>query len=163
MPNQGNLPSQDELRIFFSRISKATPRFRPYYANDIPNLDRLYQSTDNTTSNQFLNYFLGYLNEVISRVSKIEDNVTHFITTCNKYLGTYDPSTDFNIVRRYRSPSVDHKELILDRSDMTVSVKSTVSNKDIPIESLSSGEKQMISLFGKMLLYDKPNTETCGI
>lgn len=152
LPSKSILPSQEELRVFFSRISNAS-RHGPFYPVEVPNFDHLQSTKDDSTSNQFLSYFLGYLNDVISVVKGIEDLVTQFIDTCNGYLGSVDPSTEINMARRYRSPPLDPKELVLDRSDLSVSVQSVLSGVQVPLDSLSSGEKQMISLFAKMYLY----------
>jgi hypothetical protein len=138
--------------VFFSRISNVA-RHGPFYPIEIPNFDHLQSTKDESTSNQFLNYFLGYLNDVISAVKEIENLVTQFINTCNGYLGSGDPSTELSIARRYRTPPLDPKELVLDRSDFSLSVRSVLSGVQVPLDSLSSGEKQMVSLFAKMYLY----------
>src|SRR5690606_16383917 len=38
---------------------------------------------------------------------------------------------------------------------LSVSVRSVLSGVKVPLDSLSSGEKQMVSLFAKMFLYPK--------
>ncbi|WP_441256433.1 AAA family ATPase [Bradyrhizobium sp. 482_C4_N1_1] len=49
----------------------------------------------------------------------------------------------------------DGKALTLSRRDLTISVESLDAHRKIPLNSLSSGEKQMISLFAKLYLYPR--------
>ncbi|UQR61817.1 ATP-binding protein [Bradyrhizobium sp. C-145] len=48
---------------------------------------------------------------------------------------------------------MDDKELTLSRRNLEVTVRSIKANKTIPLDALSSGEKQMISLLAKLFLY----------
>lgn len=56
-----------------------------------------------------------------------------------------------------KSHGIDSKELKLSRTDLSVSVRSKLRKQagEIPLDALSSGEKQMISLLGKVYLYPK--------
>jgi predicted ATPase len=78
--------------------------------------------------------------------------VRDFVESCNKYLSSLDPSTS---LRRdpHAQSGVDDKILRLDRRDLSVSVESLSAGRTIPLDALSSGEKQMISLFAKLFLY----------
>lgn len=45
------------------------------------------------------------------------------------------------------------KKMIVDRTNLSVSVISLPADKEVPLDALSSGEKQMISLFARLYLY----------
>ncbi|MGR9505055.1 AAA family ATPase [Rhizobium leguminosarum] len=50
-------------------------------------------------------------------------------------------------------PAVDSKELKLNRRNLKIHVESVPWGRKIQLDALSSGEKQMISLFAKLYLY----------
>lgn len=149
---RGELPSEDELKIFFSRLSEGPIR-APFYPIQYPKIDKVYSNSEDRSRNPFLNYFLSYLNDVIVATKNTESSVTQFVDICNSYLGASDPSTELALYRRYHSRPIDPKQLVLNRESLSVCVKSQISDLEIPLDSLSSGEKQMISLFAKMYLY----------
>src|SRR5207245_2611765 len=49
--------------------------------------------------------------------------------------------------------AIDGKALKVNRSNLSVHVESVPEGRRISLDALSSGEKQMISLFAKMFLY----------
>lgn len=148
------LPSKESLEIFFSRIKDAEDSFRhirygSYFTP--PDLARVYSGDVPEDARQFLDYFLHQLNSVIQETRGTEDLVEAFISSCNKYLSGDDNSTD-----RYQFPdegNLDNKALAFNRRNLTVRVISLLSRREVPLESLSSGEKQMISLFARLYLY----------
>jgi len=151
------LPSKESLELFFSRIKDSDRNeFRParYTAMfSIPDLDRVYKGDVPEDAKPFLNYFLDQLDTVIRQTRGTEDLVQTFIDKCNKYLSGQDQSTD-----KYMSTSsqlIDTKKLEFNRRDLTVKVMSLITENEVPLESLSSGEKQMISLFARLYLYPK--------
>jgi ABC-type uncharacterized transport system ATPase component len=108
-------------------------------------------------SGKFLNYFLNKLNNVIRATAGVERSVEDFISRCNKYLTLEDRTTllagDSTVSER---KLVDGKYLRLNRRDLKVHVESVPEGRKITLDALSSGEKQMISLFAKLYLYEKP-------
>jgi len=102
-------------------------------------------------SGKFLNYFLNKLGTVIEATRDVERSVEDFISSCNKYLSSEEASTSLS-----RSPivNIDGKALRLNRQDLTVHVETVPGGRRISLDALSSGEKQMISLFAKMFLYE---------
>ncbi|PYE27967.1 putative AbiEii toxin of type IV toxin-antitoxin system [Paraburkholderia silvatlantica] len=132
---------------------------------------------------KFLNYFLSKLNKVIKKTRDIELMVEEFIVNCNRYLAGEDASTilveveaeseyetidpaelqfDFDgededlhglDSNYFEHESNDDKLLKLNREDLSVEVVSLATKRNVPLESLSSGEKQMISLFSRLYLY----------
>lgn len=150
------VPTEIELRLFFSRL-KDMRRMGPFAPVAEPNLEKLYSEGGvPENSRVFLRYFVGKLKTVIDAAQKIERPVQDFIDSCNKYLNSWEPSTT---VPRQKAPEskldLDGKELKLNRRTLQVHVESLPENRKIPLDALSSGEKQMVSLFAKLFLYPK--------
>ncbi|MDA9442742.1 hypothetical protein XH98_27335 [Bradyrhizobium sp. CCBAU 51745] len=149
------IPDKDELELFFSRLREGRHGYGPYMDQiSIPNIDKIYTGRDiSDERNKFLRYFLAKLNTVIKKTLDVETLVRDFIGSCNKYLSSVDPSTSLPGELPPSLQDVDAKEMRLDRRALTVSVQSLSAGRSIPLDSLSSGEKQMISLFAKLFLY----------
>lgn len=146
-------PTRESLEIFFSRIKDAEREYRraPFagYFNE-PDLDRVYSDSVPEDARAFLNYFLAQLNSVIKETQSTESLVEAFINNCNSYLSGSDSSADEFMTR---DAAIDEKRLRFNRRDLSVIVESTTNGQEVPLESLSSGEKQMISLFARLYLY----------
>lgn len=155
VPELGSRPDKDSLALFFSRI-KQNPRFPGHFDTvQVPDIDKIYnEGASSVTSNKFLNYFLGNLNSVILSTRAIEGLVEDFVDHCNAYLSASDPSVE--VGGGGSGEGADDKVLRIDRLTLQVSVFSKVAEKAISMDSLSSGEKQMVSLFAKLFLYDGP-------
>ncbi len=95
-------------------------------------------SKDISESDKVISYFISKLIEFHAEQSKKESLIKSYISACNKYLVA--KKLQFNAIE------VDIKIFHTDESD------NIVSNKDIPFESLSSGEKQIVSLFSHLYL-----------
>lgn len=153
--NTEHLPDRDELQLFFSRLKDVRKSsIGPFSEVSIPNIDKVYDRQADTESNKFLFYFLGKLNATIQSTRKIESLVEAFIDNCNRYLSSQDPSTQV-ADGSFLDKRVDGKVLCLNRRNLTVHVESLPLRRKIKLNALSSGEKQMISLFAKMFLYEK--------
>jgi len=152
--SQKHPPTKEALEIFFSRIKDAERsiyRRGPINFLQTPNLERVYSGNVPEDAKPFLSYFLDQLNSVILQTRGSEELVEAFIRNCNRYLSGEDPSTDqFD---QNHGNSFDHKKLTFNRRNFKVKVTSQASGREVPIESLSSGEKQMISLFARLYLY----------
>lgn len=152
IPSPEERPSKESLNLFFSRLREGR-RMGPYNDIQIPNIDRIYSGDDiSAESNKFLTYFLGQLNTVMQKTRDVEGVVEEFIENCNRYLSVQDDSISAYEGER-RNQFVDDKILKLDRRNLKVSVQSVSTRRKIPLNSLSSGEKQMISLFARLYLY----------
>lgn len=150
------IPSGEELQLFLSRLEQGR-RTGPYYPISIPNINKIYTDERlNTESGKYLTYFLNQLWTVINSTQDVENRVRDFIDSCNKYLS--DCSDIISPDGRPESPAqpgVDGKKLRLNRQNLTVDVETIPEGRSISLDALSSGEKQMISLFAKLFLYEK--------
>lgn len=148
-----SLPSREDLTLLFSRVERSR-NYGPYDPASIPDLDKIYSADVPRSSQKFLNYFLEQLDRVISRTKDVESKVQDFVSICNGYLTVDDGST--RVIGTVPNENFDAKELQLDRKNLKVRVVSVHENRPISLDAMSSGEKQMISLFAKLYLYDKP-------
>lgn len=154
---QANVPIKADLDLFLTRLrdGQEARHFGPYYNISIPDLRGIDdRASTQPASNKFLKYFLTKLNDVIKLTHVQERRVEEFVTMCNKYLSLRDMS----VTAPNESPgpqNIDSKELRLNKRNLNVDVFSIPADKEISLEALSSGEKQMISLFAKLYLYSK--------
>lgn len=150
------IPSREDLQLLFSRVEQSRS-YGPYDQVSIPNLDKLYDDDGiHESSRPFLIYFLNQLDRVIEKTRGVEARVQDFVSICNRYLSS-DDDEDLTIIEnrtKHRVP--DGKRLVLNRTNLQVRVVSVPDDRRISLDALSSGEKQMISLFAKLFLYEKP-------
>lgn len=149
-------PTKESLEIFFSRIKDAEKEFRriPYRSYfSTPDLKRVYSGDIPEDAKPFLNYFLDQLNTVIQETKESEELVAAFINNCNKYLSGHDQSTD--LYQGSDEDFLDQKLLTFNKRNLEVKVTSSATGNEVPLESLSSGEKQMISLLARLYLYPR--------
>ncbi len=146
------VPSKDDLDLLFSRVEQSR-RHGPYYPVTVPNLDRLYSPFGvPEASKKFLNYFLGQLDQVIETTRAVELRVQEFVNISNRYLASDDVEAYLDVSH---FDDDGGKRLVLDKANLRVTVESPLVGK-IDLDALSSGEKQMISLFAKLYLYESP-------
>lgn len=157
-PDIESIPEREALKLFFSRIIEGRYRDRFHHKLVIPDIDRIYSGEFiSVESNKFLTYFLSKLNTVIKATKDIELLVEDFVSSCNRYLSTRNtaiPTAEQDLNSDDGTfISADEKVLKLDRKNLEVYVESLATRRKIPIDALSSGEKQMISLFSRLYLY----------
>lgn len=152
-----DLPSREELSLFFERIRVRDSRYgHTYEPVTAPNLDKLASPAEwPEASKQFLPYFLGQLRQVIDSTKSAEEPVNNFIAVCNRYLSADEPSTELSSKNTETLRVDEAKALRLNRKNLSVQVESLSTGRRILLNALSSGEKQMISLFAKLFLYPK--------
>lgn len=91
---------------------------------------------------------------VIETIKAVENPISGFIDVCNKYLTKNDFSAEHRSKERNNTnKNRESKKLVLNRENLSIKVYSTYTEKPIQLEYLSSGEKQMISIFSKLFLY----------
>lgn len=149
----GDIPPREELELFFSRVEQSR-QYGPVFNPHIPNIDKIYSNDVSSSSRKFLSYFLSQLNKVMESTKIVETRIETFINICNRYLANEELYT--HVTPGDVSPSADGKKLVLNKKTLQVNVLSIPEGIRIPLDALSSGEKQMISLFAKLFLYEQP-------
>ncbi|WP_368912719.1 AAA family ATPase [Proteus mirabilis] len=153
METTGKLPLIEDLERFLSRVEKPSIKNQLSYNNKkeiniIESIKDLYES-DDVKKSTYLYYFLTQLDEVIKQTKEQEYKIAGFVKICNKYLKS----------------SGDSKLLEFDQKTLTVIVSDQFTGKNIALNDLSSGEKQVISLMAikylsndrnKIILIDEP-------
>jgi len=158
-PSPEERPTKEALKLFFSRILEggdAPYRYGPHRLGylQIPDVERIYAEENiSVESRKLLTYFLGKLNSVLQKTKDVEGVVEEFIRHCNQYLSGGDGSASLEQHALESGQSLDDKKLTFNRRNLKVSVSSAVTGKKIPLDALSSGEKQMISLLARLYLY----------
>ena len=156
--DDAQIPSRADLNLFFSRLESSKYMIGPPYSRiSAPDLEKIYTSEGvEPGSVKFLRYFLNKLYGIINITKEIEQPVGEFIDNCNRYLASLEPTTIAPIESdRVRLMRIDAKALKLNPTDLSVTVESLPARAPISIDALSSGEKQMVSLFARMYLYPK--------
>lgn len=98
---------------------------------------RLLSIVQNGDNNDYLFLYLDKLSNIYELRDKISQDIINFTKVCNKYL-----------VNKY----FDY-----DKSSLEIKIKLKKSDKLIDLSSLSSGEKQIISLFAKLYIHHLSN------
>ncbi len=130
------LPDIDALRLFFSRVATDKPQ-----SDRLDSLKALYESKEIESGDQLtLRYFLSKLNAVVEQTKQLESSVETFVEKVNVYL----------------KMSSDEKTLNYDSNNMRVLVGNAFTKDGIDLDDLSSGEKQVISLFSHLYLHGGP-------
>lgn len=151
--SSGKVPSKPDLDLLFARVGQSR-RDGSFYPVSVPDLDKLYSADGVPESSQkFLNYFLYQLDQVIETTRAVESRVQEFVDVCNRYLASDDVGAYLSIEQFDNEEDI--KQLHLNKSNLQVTVVSKSAGR-ISLDSLSSGEKQMISLFAKLYLYENP-------
>ncbi|MBL1198088.1 MAG: AAA family ATPase [Nostoc sp. GBBB01] len=113
---------------------------------DRQRIEKLVSSGEiNSSQHDQLVYFLSKLVGLYEQQKEKDDSINKFATICNEYL--------------------NKKRIIYDEANVDISIIQTRNSSPIEIRNLSSGEKQIISLFSKIylesseefiLLFDEP-------
>lgn len=77
-------------------------------------------------------FFLSKLIEVYEKQKELDNRIKNFVFVCNKYLVG--------------------KELVFDESSVSIDIMRKKTNQSVKLNQLSSGEKQIVSLFSKIYL-----------
>ena len=91
-------------------------------------------ASDNLSDKKDLIYFLTKLIEIYEKQKELDNRIKTFVHICNKYL-------------------VD-KSLNFDESSVTIEITRNNSIEPVKLSQLSSGEKQIVSIFSKIYLED---------
>jgi len=124
----------NEVKIVLSRVGENMSQ------NDKDTiLSQIEEDPSLNQQNSYLKYFLDQLLTVYKKQEKYDTAIKQFVSTCNKYLSekefTYDEST---------------VSLLLHR-------KGLQSKEELFLSQLSSGEKQIVSIFSQLYLEPDKN------
>ncbi|WP_413625440.1 AAA family ATPase [Luteibacter sp. Lutesp34] len=130
------LPDLDSLTRFLSRVSRSNST-----TGVVQGIGQLYENDQiDANQNTVLRYFLGRLGRVIDETRETELAVEKFAEVCNEYLRADN----------------DGKILAYDPQSLHVIVHDLWSRREIPLDSLSSGEKQIVSMMSRLYLTSNP-------
>ncbi|POZ49826.1 AAA family ATPase [Methylovulum psychrotolerans] len=118
---------QNALEIILARVGKQLPEEDKTAMRAIV--------ADKKETNPSLMYFLKKLLEIYDTQKTLDNSVKQFRDVCNKYLVG--------------------KQLFYDESAIKIFVKSDITDAAIELKYLSSGEKQIISMFAKIYLAEE--------
>ncbi|TRV05748.1 MAG: hypothetical protein EWV73_00005 [Microcystis wesenbergii Mw_QC_B_20070930_S4D] len=129
-----HLPDIETLTLFLGRVGPTDSNLQEI----ITNIKGLYE-TGAIRGGEFahLRYFLYRINQVAEQTKFSEQRIEKFVEVCNDYL----------------QMSSDEKKLSFDPATLKVVVKNEWANATVPLDELSSGEKQIVSLMAKLYLY----------
>ncbi len=116
--------SEDDIDIILSRVGTLLP---PNQKDAVKNI-----VSNKQLKNPLSAYLLQKLVEIYEKQKEIDNSVKIFRDVCNKYLL--------------------NKKVFYDESAIKIYIKSSINNKEILLSKLSSGEKQIISIFSKIYL-----------
>lgn len=135
-----DLPDIDSLTRFLNRVGRDT-RDAQSIGGMSGDIKTLYSSGKiGDSRHQLLRYFLSRLGEVVNQTREMEFKVEKFVDVCNGYLEL----------------SGDTKKLSFDPATLKVLVRDSWAECSIPLDDLSSGEKQIISLMSRLYLSGRP-------
>ncbi|NEP43431.1 MAG: ATP-binding protein [Okeania sp. SIO2H7] len=121
-----NKINEQDIEILLARVGNQLP---PKQKDAIKRI-----VTKKEFKNPLSGYLLQKLIEIYEKQKKLDDSVKKFRDVCNKYL--------------------IEKKVFFDESAIRIFVKSELSGEEIELSKLSSGEKQIISIFSKIYLID---------
>lgn len=84
------------------------------------------------TTNRGLLFFINKLIELYNKQEKIDTSIKSFVEVCNGYL--------------------NNKKYVYDEREVTLKIKREKKEEEVQLNQLSSGEKQIVSLFSKIYL-----------
>ena len=118
--------SENDIDIILSRVGNLLPQAQKEAVKDIVAKKQL--------KNPLSAYLLQKLIDIYEKQKELDNSVKIFRDVCNKYL--------------------INKQVFYDESAIKIYVKSNTTNAEIALSKLSSGEKQIISIFSKIYLSD---------
>ena len=119
-----------DLRIVLSRLGKAN--------GDVESrISKLFNSGEITKEkNSYLRRFLVQLLEVYASGKEKEREIESFV----------------GVINSYWSNDLDEKEFVFDKLTVSTRVKNRFTDNSLPLNALSSGEKQIVSVFARLYL-----------
>ncbi|KGE73476.1 AAA family ATPase [Spirochaeta lutea] len=128
--------SKDSYELILNRVHESI--LSPHDKKNLQTkIESLSQSNQLMDSDKLIAYFLIKLKDLHEKQQNRESRIRKFVDLCNKYL--------------------EGKKLRYNNIDFELKIVNKVNQESISLESLSSGEKQIISLFAHLLLSRNTN------
>lgn len=127
----------DIIRLIFKRIEGkiSFSEDEDHVIEELIKTRKIYDLEQNL----YLMNFLSTLIKLYNREQKRKDEVIrNFISVCNKYFEYFNHN--------------DQRKIIYDEAKAKIEIFNTADNRKIELKNLSSGEKQIVSLFFKVYL-----------
>lgn len=125
-----------ELSLVLARIGKTD-------TETASRISELIESEEiNSVKYKSLRNHLAQLIEIYKQTKVYEQSIENFATAINKYW----------IASAEESESIIEKKMVFDKLALEVYVENQITQKGIKLGNLSSGEKQVISIFAKLYL-----------
>jgi len=121
---------KDEIKVIFARLPEDNS------AAESAVLDLIESGAINDSENRNLKNFLSQLVDAFNETRGREVTINKFVTVVNHYL----------------SLGIKEKEFIYDKYNVRVDLKNTIKDSMLKLNNLSSGEKQVVSIFSRMCL-----------
>ena len=126
---KGSQLEVDKIKIILQRVG-------PNISNEDKN--KIIQFIESgKTSNRGLLYFINKLIELYNKQESLDTSIKKFVSVCNGYL--------------------NGKEYVYDERQVTLKIKRINRDEEVLLNQLSSGEKQIVSLFSKIYLVKESN------
>lgn len=123
---------KEKIRIMINRIGKENIKHHKL-------LDQYIDNPSEFKNDKFISYFLYKLILIYESQKEIDDKIKSFVNVCNKYL--VNKTITYNEI-------LSRVTIINDEIDKVTDIEDNI----IDFNKLSSGEKQIISLFAKLYL-----------
>lgn len=115
------IQNKSKIEVILSRISDE--HFNDEIKDEILNKIQ----SENSKRSKSLIYFIGKLLKYYNKQEHLELQIVKFVETCNRYLV--------------------NKKMVYDPANMKIYIRNEIDNTVVKLNTLSSGEKQIISIF----------------
>lgn len=115
------IQNKNKIEVILSRISDE--HFNDEIKDEILNKIQ----SENSKRSKSLIYFIGKLLKYYNKQEHLELQIVKFVETCNRYLV--------------------NKKMVYDPANMKIYIRNEIDNTVVKLNTLSSGEKQIVSIF----------------
>ena len=120
----------DDIKVIFARLPEDNS------AAEAAVIELIENGKINNSEHRNLRNFLSQLVDAFNETRGRETTINRFVSIVNDYL----------------TMGVKEKELIYDKYNVRIDLRNTINNNNLMLNNLSSGEKQIVSLFSRMCL-----------
>ncbi|UHS55592.1 AAA family ATPase [Agrobacterium vaccinii] len=121
---------QDDIKVIFARLPDDNS------AAEAAVLKLIENGTINRPANRNLRNFLSQLVDAFNETRHSESTISKFVEIVNDYFDN----------------GFKEKEIVYDKFNVSVEIKNTINGTTLLLNNLSSGEKQIVSIFSRLCL-----------